>query len=211
MPDYDPDEATARADLCRFLAACYYEPTLAFAEEKLFDNMLIAATRIRPDLSEYARKLGSAFAQSALETLLVDYTRLFMGPMEPLAKPYGASWLNQTFQSEDNPHMAVLDIYGAGGFEIDAGFQELPDHIAVELEFLYLLIFNGNQAIQSNDSETKAEIDALKQRFLSDNLGSWIAPFGAAVTKHAQTSFYSILAEFTESFVRFESSNGYLH
>ena len=211
MSAYDPDESTARADLCRFLSACYYEPAPEFAEEKLFDNMLIAATRLRPDLSEYARKLGLAFAQSSLDELLVDYTRLFLGPLEALAKPYGASWLKQTIHSEDNPHLAVIDIYNAGGFEIDEGFQELPDHIAVELEFLYMLIFNGNQAVQSNDLETKAEIEELKQRFLSENLGAWIAPFGAVVTKNAQTRFYSILAEFTECFVRFESSNVVMH
>lgn len=207
MSDYDPDAATARADLCRFLSACYYEPGPEFAEERLFDNMLIAATRIRADLSKYAKNLGLAFAQSAVEALLVDYTRLFLGPMEPLARPYGASWLKPAMPAEDNPHLAVIGIYSAGGFEIDEGFQELPDYIAVELEFLYLLIFNANQAVQSRDPDTKAGIDALKQRFLSDNLGAWVGPFGAAVKEHARTSFYSILAEFTECFVRGESSN----
>ena len=45
MSDFDPDRASAREDLCRFLAACYYEPGPEFAEEKLFDSMLAAASR----------------------------------------------------------------------------------------------------------------------------------------------------------------------
>ena len=49
MSDYDPDQATARADLCRFLCACYYEPAPEFAEENLFDSMLVAARRVHPD------------------------------------------------------------------------------------------------------------------------------------------------------------------
>jgi hypothetical protein len=60
MSDYDPDEATAREDLCRFLSACYYEPGVEFAEEKLFDSMRVAATRLSPDLAEHARRLGAA-------------------------------------------------------------------------------------------------------------------------------------------------------
>lgn len=190
MPLYDPDAATARADLCRFLSACYYEPDPVFSEERLFDNMQIAATRIHPDLPEYARKLGAAFAACDLQTLLVDYTRLFLGPMTPLARPYGASWLKMPINPEDNPHAAILATYNAGGFEMDAEFQELPDHIAVELEFLYALLFEDNPAYE-----------ALQQQFLSNHLGVWIGPFAAAVKEHAQTAFYAALAEFTEKFV----------
>jgi TorA maturation chaperone TorD len=90
MSDYDPDEATARQDLCRFLSACYYEPAPEFAEEHLFDSMLTAATCLHPDLVAHARKLGEAFAAQDLETLLVDYTRLFLGPIDTLASPYGS-------------------------------------------------------------------------------------------------------------------------
>lgn len=195
MSPYDPDTATARADLCRFLSACYYEPDPVFSEEKLFDSMQIAATRIHPDLPEYARSLGAAFAACDLQTLLVDYTRLFLGPMAPLARPYGASWLKSSTSSEDNPHAAVLETYKAGGFEIDTEFQELPDHIAVELEFLYALLFEDNPAYE-----------ALLQQFLRDNLGVWIIPFAAAVKEHAQTAFYVVLAEFTEKFVALTSN-----
>ena len=61
MSDYNPDQVTAREDLCRFLSACYYEPAAEFAEEHLFDSMLVAATRIDPELAAQARQLGAAF------------------------------------------------------------------------------------------------------------------------------------------------------
>ena len=80
MPDYDPHKVSARADLCRFLAACYYQPCPDFAEEKVFDSMLDAATRIQPDLAAHARRLGEAFSAEGPYSLLVDYTRLFLGP-----------------------------------------------------------------------------------------------------------------------------------
>ena len=83
----------ARADLCRFLAACYYQPGPEFAEEKLFDSMAAVAARVDPDFAARARRLGEAFAAEDPEDLLVDYTRLFLGPVDALAKPYGSVWL----------------------------------------------------------------------------------------------------------------------
>lgn len=205
MSDYAPDEATARADLCRFLSACYYEPAPEFAEENLFHSMLVAAASIHPDLADSARKLGEAFAAQDLQTLLVDYTRLFLGPMQALASPYGSSWLSAPVQTEENPPLAVLDLYSAGGFEIDEEFRELPDHVAVELEFLYLLIFNKNQASQAGNMDDLTLTELLQRRFLGEHLGVWMGPFAAAVKAGADTAFYRELAAFTERFVRMEA------
>ena len=201
MSDYDPDEATAREDLCRFLSACYYEPGVEFAEEKLFDSMRVAATRLSPDLAEHARRLGAAFASQDLQTLLVDYTRLFLGPIQALAQPYESAWLGVPEQAEENPPPVVVDLYREGGFDIDDDFMELPDHVAVELEFLYLLTFNKNQADRTGNLDVVAAIEELQQRFLSQHLGAWIGPFAAAVAGSAQTAFYRELATLTEQFV----------
>lgn len=211
MSDYDPDEARAREDLCRFLAACYYEPAPEFAEEKLFDSMLIAATRLHPALADHARKLGKAFAAQDLQTLLVDYTRLFLGPVQALAKPYGASWSSAPVLLEDNPSLAVLELYSEGGFEIDEEFRELPDHVAVELEFLYLLIFTKNQATQAGNVDEVTATELLRRRFLGEHLGAWIGPFAAAVVAGAETAFYRELAMFTERFVRMQAGMPTVH
>ena len=207
MSDYDPDEATACEDLCRFLSACYYEPGVEFAEEKLFESMRVAATRLNPDLAEHARRLGAAFASQDLQTLLVDYTRLFLGPIQALAQPYESAWLGGPEPTEENPPPAVVDLYREGGFDIDDEFMELPDHVAVELEFLYLLTFNANRASRDGQLEAMAATERLKQRFLGEHLGVWIAPFAAAVQAGAETSFYRELAAFTERFVRIESEH----
>ncbi len=206
MSDYAPDEATARADLSRFLSACFYEPAPEFAEERLFDSMLVAAQRVDPELAQHARRLGQAFAAHDLQTLLVDYTRLFLGPMQALASPYGSSWLSAPAPSEDNPPPGVLELYAEGGFEVDAEFMELPDHVALELEFLYLLIFTRNQAAKAGKPDDAAAAELLRQRFLGEHLGVWTEPFTAAMVAGAETAFYRELAEFTESFVRREAA-----
>jgi len=202
MSEHDPHQAGAREDLCRFLSACYYEPAPEFAEDRLFDSMLEAAGRLDPGLALLARQLGEAFAAQDLQTLLVDYARLFLGPVQPLAKPYGSFWLSGDTQLMQDSTMAVLELYEQGGLEIDKDFRELPDHVAVELEFLYLLTFTQNQARQRGDIEALSASQLLQGRFLDQHLGAWIGPFTAAVKAGAQTGFYRALAELTARFVR---------
>lgn len=206
MPDYDADKASAREDLCRFLSACYYEPDAAFAEELLFDSMHAAAARIDPEMAESARRLGEAFTAQDLETLLVDYTRLFLGPPEALARPYGSFWLSGDKTVMQDSTMAVLELYREGGFELDEEFLEVPDHVAVELEFLYLLTFKRNEARRLGDEVATAAWDQLHDLFLRGHLGAWIAPFTQAVKANAETAFYRELADLTVRFVQREAT-----
>jgi len=194
----------ARADFCRFLAACYYEPGPEFAEEKMFDSMAAVAARVHPDFGASARRLGDAFAAEDPEDLLVDYTRVFLGPVDPVAKPYGSVWLGGQQALMRDSTMEVQQLYEEGGFEIDEGFRELPDHIAAELEFLYLLIFRETEAGRNGDLEAVAAMAALRRRFLDEHLGAWVGPFTATVNAGAETAFYRELAELTNRFVEAE-------
>lgn len=204
MSYYDPDAATAREDMCRFLSACFYEPGPEFVEEDLFGSIITAAERIHPDLARRAHALGAAFSTDDLQTLLVDYTRLFLGPVQALAKPYESLWL--AAPSDTRSSSAVLDLYSAGGLALDDDFADLPDHVAVELEFLYLLTFKRNDAQRAGQTEDLAAIEQLERRFFNEHLGAWIAPFASAVKSGAQTAFYRELAELTEQFVGMEKA-----
>ena len=206
MAEPDSDRDAARADLCRLLAACYYEPGPEFAEEQVFDSMQDAAARVDPDLVAHARRLGEAFVAASPEELLVDYTRLFLGPVQALARPYGSVWLEADKGLMQGSTMAVLALYAEGGFEIADEFRELPDHVAAELEFLYLLRFKEVQARRNGDPAEVAAVAGLRKRFLNAHLGTWVGPFAAAVKAGAQHSFYRELAELTERFVRMEST-----
>ncbi len=206
MPNYD--EGLAREDLCRFLAACYYQPGPEFAEEKVFDSMLDAATRIHPELAAVARGLGEAFSAEGPESLLLDYTRLFLGPTHIIAIPYGSVWLDGQKTVMGESTLAVQELYREGGFEIGDEFREPPDHIAAELEFLYLLIYRENEAHRNGEPEALKAMADLRARFLDEQLGRWVGPFTAAVRAGAESSFYRELAELTDRFVRMEAVAG---
>jgi TorA maturation chaperone TorD len=205
MTDYVNGKAGAREDLCRFLAACYCEPSADFSEENLFDSMLAAAAAIHPDLAECASKLGAEFVAQDMETLLVDYTALFIGPGQPRAMPYASFWLTDDQSMRHEATVAVLDFYEQGGFDVSDELHELPDHVAVELEFLYALIFAQNQAQAEGDTEALSAASALHRRFAVEHMGAWIGPFAAAVNAGAATASYRELAELTQRFVQMEA------
>ncbi len=200
------DRLAARADLCRFLAGCYYQPGPEFVEEALFGSMCDVAARIDANLAERARRLGEAFGADDLETLLVDYTRLFLGPVGTLAQPYGSVWLEDGKALMQDSTMAAQALYAEGGFEIDEAFRDLPDHVAAELEFLYLLLFRQAQAHVNRDDRALDEAAALQRRFLDEHLGRWAGRFTAAMRDGAQTEFYRLLALLTEEVVRRETA-----
>jgi TorA maturation chaperone TorD len=208
MTESDTLRLAARADFCRFLAACYYEPGQEFAEEKLFGSMLAVAERIDPELAAGSRRLGEAFAADDPEELLVDYTRLFLGPVDARARPYGSVWLGSDKLTMQDSTMAVLALYDEGGFDIAEDFRELPDHIAAELEFLYLLLFKASRGASAEEAATLA---VLRSRLLGEHLGNWAGPFTEAMTAGAQCAFYRELAALTDRFVKLEAARAAGH
>ena len=200
MNDQDPATGLALADLFRFASACYYEPGPVFAEENLFGSMLDAARVADPELAGLVQRLGDEFAHADMQALLLDYTRLFLGPVDAPAKPYGSVWLERGGVFGETTR-AVTDLYAQGGFELSDDFMDLPDHLCVELEFLYVLLFRQHQALQAGDGQAQEDARGLAQRLLDEHLRRWVEPFSAAVADNAQTGFYRELAAFTRQLV----------
>ena len=206
MSDSDVKRIAARADLCRLLAACYYQPGPEFAEERVFDSMRAAATEVEAGMAVLAEAVGAAFDEQPLEELQVDYTRLFLNPTGPLAAPYESAWL----AGRDPMHVeeitqSVLASYRSGGYEVDVDFKDLPDHIAAELEFLYALIFREARAAASGKNGERAAAVDLRRRFVEKHIGRWIGPFAEALRGGGETALYRALADLTERFVRSEA------
>jgi TorA maturation chaperone TorD len=204
MPHPDPVAGAARENFCRLLAASYYQPEASLAKEGLFAGLKEAAASLDPYLADEARRLEAAFAKEGIDELLVEYTRLFLGPVEAVARPYGSVWLTKEKTLMQESSMDVLELYREGGFDLAEDFRELPDHVSAELEFLYLLNFRENRARRDDDAAL-AGILALKRRFLEQHLGTWVPAFCRAVSEGSTGDFYRALASLTERFVRLET------
>ena len=188
----------ARADVYRLLSACYYQPEDAFLEEEVFTQLKTALAKVSPSGVMESATLDDCFRDSGVEALMLDYSRLFLGPFDILAKPYGSVYLDGEKIVMGDSTMQALELYREGGFDVAEDFLEMPDHIAVELEFLYLLSFRIGKA---SDDEKRSHLIALKQKFLEEHLGRWVGTLSEAIRKGTQTDFYKRLADLTEQFV----------
>jgi TorA maturation chaperone TorD len=80
-------------------------------------------------------------------------------------------------------------------------FRDPPDHIAVELEFMYFLVFSEIDAIQSDHANTGCEYLYRQKLFLKDHLGAWIDDFTHHVEQGTQSDFYRNLGIATRIYV----------
>lgn len=206
MEQDDERQLAARADLARLLSACFYEPDPAFLDDDVFGQMAAAARQVDTGLATLATSLDAAFRAEPLQALLVDYTRLFLGPTHPMAAPYGSAWLGDSQPLMQETTLAVDALYREAGFEIAEDFRDLPDHVTVELEFLYAQLFAQAQARRAGDSAALEAANLARRRLLDSHLGSWAPRFGAALGNAAQSQFYRTLALLTAAFVEAEKS-----
>ena len=188
----------ARAEIYRLLSACFYQPEAAFLDEDVFGQLKLAMDKLAPERAADVAAMEGGFRDSDCETLMLDYTRLFLGPFGILAKPYGSVYLDGENIVMGDSTMRALALYREGGFAVAEDFREMPDHVAVELEFLYLLSLRLGEEREAGE---KARFGALKRGFLEAHLGQWIGEFAGAMRKGAKTLFYRQLADMTEQVV----------
>lgn len=189
----------AKADVYRLLSACYYEPEEAFLEENVFGQLEQALSALDSERAVDAKSMGAYFLESSAEDLRIDYTRLFLGPFGIRSKPYGSVYLDGKNIVMGESTMALLTLYHDGGFHVAENFSEMPDHVAVELEFLYLL--NTRLAEIPVEVTERDRLSRLGRSLLAEHLGQWIIPFTEAMKKGADTDFYRKLADLTQSFI----------
>jgi len=181
-----------RRNCYRVLADCYYLP----------DEGLI---RTLNGLEKSSGNLQFALAESAptpnaIEELTIDYSRLFIGPFKLLAPPYGSIYLENTARVMGDSTQDVKKRYAEEGLQVD--LKEAPDHIAIELEFMYYLISKEVAAVLNGDTINATGYLRKQRDFLAAHLGIWLPDFAGNVSSNAETAFYRKLAGLTDSFVK---------
>lgn len=95
----------------------------------------------------------------------------------------------------------ICGFYRAFGLDLGGTVRERPDHLATELEFMYVLALKEAYALQAGVLEHVEVCEAAQRKFLGDHLGRWIEPFAHSVD-HNGSAPYQTLANFTAAFVR---------
>lgn len=179
-----------RVESYRLLTQGYREP-----DRELFETIEDSAN----DLYDFdLERLASAMPES-VETARVDFAKLFVGPFEMRAPPYGSVYLDRTDRVMTESTRDVRAAYRREGLEVT--LDEPADHLAAELEFLYVLVVTEGEALDSGDEDAAIQYLDRQYEFLSEHLGRWVSEFAAEVREHAETEFYWVLADETQRFL----------
>ncbi|RJR15116.1 MAG: molecular chaperone TorD [Nitrospiraceae bacterium] len=195
----------ARGECYRMLAACFYLPCRdEIIEEKLLENLTGGLQQICPEAAVFSSAMRQDILLFSDEDLAVEYARLFVGPYEMTAPPYGSIYLDGAKKIMSDSTMEVIRSYQAEGLARDSNFKNLPDHIAVELEFMYYLVFKETEALEKPDMDA-ARLYLEKQiSFYEKFLGRWVTKFCSRINEGTENSFYLGLAGLTRSFIETE-------
>ncbi|UZP68078.1 molecular chaperone TorD family protein [Desulfovibrio mangrovi] len=178
------------------LAHCYREPGDSFpAYVTMLDESLNALA--------ISQTVPAPLHQSLTDTepaeLLRDYARLFIGPFELFAAPFGSVYLEEGRRIMGETTYDALHHYQAAGLEVSADFGNPPDHLSAELEFMYYLLHKEMQARVQNDMQGSARCRSQLTAFVNNHPARWIDPFCTAVQESAATPFYHTLASLTRT------------
>lgn len=143
------------------------------------------------------------------EALAVEHAALFTVPSEPMVSPYESCW-RDTLEIDNTSGCSayfepgspaykmvgclrgpsatlVEEAYRQAGLELNPASHDLPDHIAVELEFL------GRLYAQGKEEEAR--------QFYQAHLQPWVFDFLKKLKENPSSAFYRRLAQTLESFL----------
>ena len=129
----------------------------------------------------------------------VDYANLFLLHLIPYESFYKRD--DQMIESGgDNP---VLALYNNLDFrvELDKARVVSPDHIGIELEFMYMLTTALKKAFKADDKLGIKEILQVQKGFLQEHLLDWSPMFLINMKREARTALYHDGAELALEFL----------
>lgn len=197
----DPSHLALREDAYRLLAACFYPPSPELFEERCLSALADLLEDLAPDGARYAREAAHAGEQASLESLAVEHARLFIGPFHLVAPPYGSMYLDDAKTVMGESTGKVTAFYGSCGLNLADDFHEMPDHIAVELEFLSFLAHRQRESIAAGDLGEANRFAGLQMSFLDRFLLPWLPPFTRSILEGTESHFYQAIGRCTEAYV----------
>lgn len=130
-----------------------------------------------------------------------EYNRLFVGPGTPRVYPYESLYRDSAGLVMGPAAREVLQAYYRSGFVINAAYRDLPDHIAVEFEFMARLCTEEAEAAARGRPDLVVRLKEEQASFLRAHLCAWVPALCEKLLRETSAPFYRGLAEITSMFV----------
>lgn len=149
-----------------------------------------------------AKKFFTGLRGMSYEQAEGAYIALFTNNYPHLpCPPYGSLFTAIDSEKRLEEMLAIKEFYQKHGVDMADSFDDLPDHLCVELEFMQLLCFREREAADGGDLELVAGVRAAEGEFLD----RYLLPFATRLAELAVASVpdnpYSDLLEASRCFL----------
>jgi len=152
-----------------------------------------------PNYKDWERR--KEFNNSILKEryLDVDFTNLSLLHLVP----YESFYTRDDQMIESGGENPLLEIYDILDFKVKLEEARVvsPDHIGVELEFMYVLCDAMKKAFVADDEDAVKEFLYIQKGFLRDHLLNWAPMYLINMKKESRTPLYHDGAELTLEFM----------
>lgn len=222
--------AMARANVYNFLAAAYGAAPSVEVAESILDGTLpkefAAFQSTYPYLTELKQALAGVDSVQLTEELAVEYTRLFVGPGPGYVAPYQSVYADcRTIETCGMQHfdlppssrtvkgllwgestVTAARRYSEAGLEPLGELAGVPDHVAVELQFMQYLCAREAAALYGERPEQASLWARREGDFLREHLALWVKALGARIIANARHPWYRAVAALTMEFIADEAT-----
>jgi len=117
--------------------------------------------------------------------------------------PYESFYTRDDQMIESGGENPLLEIYDTLDFKVELQEARVvsPDHIGVELEFMYMLCNSMKKALEANDEDALREFLMVQRGFLKDHLLNWAPLYLINMKRESRTPLYHDGAELTLEFM----------
>lgn len=196
----------ARVVLYQHLSMAFLEPSEELAgmvsDGTFLAHLTMARAALEADAHDDAFTVPTDLASVTLEDLRAQYRSTFETPE---CAPYETHHITPQVFLDAHVLADIAAFYSAFGFEISPELRIRPDHMSVQLEFLYLLVLKEAYALTNGLGESPALVarDA-RSKFLSDHVGRWMPRFCEQLAERFPHTFYGRIAAVLQSYLLFE-------
>jgi DMSO reductase family type II enzyme chaperone len=206
--------SVARAVIYRVLARCFSYPDVGLLDlfegaraEEISESLRCLGLSGEGIASVTEWLAGCGSREAALMELEKEFIRLFARPYpETLVQPYSSVYLDEQRRVWGVSTGEAARLYEAAGLGMSKDFHDLPDHIAVELEFASYLVGEQQKGATDNNSAVR-HLAATEKRFLVEHLFRWAPAFFSRVSEQSRVAFYQAIGGLAQQFVEWDAEH----
>ncbi len=201
--------ANHRSNVYKFLAINLFNPA-----EKIFKEKSVILKQAQNSLNELEKtfyfksiKCLNQLLNEKIDdsNLRIEYTKLFITsyPKVP-CPPYESVYRTEDKLTMRKSTLDVLRFYNRFKLNLSEKFKEPPDHVAVEVEFMYFLTLMEAEAWKNGSHVEAYKYLEAEDEFMSKHLATWVSDFCQCVEKNGKIIFYKAVACVLERFVKMD-------